>query len=333
MRILDKSGNLVNQLLPFTHTKWAWELYQKGVKNNWVPTDIAMQKDIEQWRGNSLSADEKLVITRCLGFFAGSESLVGNNLLLNIFKYINDGCCRQYISRQLFEETLHNWTIVYICESLALNQKELYQAYIDIPSIKAKDNFLMKLISTTNDNCTTYSEEDLSKILTNLITFYIICEGLLFYTGFASLLSFGRRTLMVGISEQIGYSYRDEQLHVEFGVNLIKTIISQYPELWTPSYQQKVIENIEEAMFLEEQYAKDILPNGILGLNQQSIKDYLIYLGNYRCSQIGLDYKFTNRVVKNPFPWLSEVIELPKMKNFFETRVLDYQTGGLKDDF
>ena len=330
MRILDHSNNLVGQLLPFKN-RWAWELYLKGVKNNWVPNDISMAKDIEQWNLNILSPDEKLLIKRCLGFFAGSESLVSNNLLLNIFSYVNDPCARQYILRQANEEGVHNFTIVYICESLALNPSELYEAYQKIPSIKAKDDFLQRVIRNI-DITNIRGEAELSDILTNIITFYIVCEGILFYTGFASLLSLSRNNKIPGIGEQINYSLRDEVLHVEFGTQLIKTIIKQYPELWTEVYQAKIIINIEEAVDLEIAYSKDILPRGILGLTPDLLKDYVAYLGNYRFEQIGITHRITKKPVRNPFPWLSETIELPKLKNFFETRVLEYQTGGLKDD-
>jgi len=143
----------VNRILPHKH-KYAWDLFLKSCANNWMPTEISMQADIKQWKNNEITDDEKLLVKRCLGFFAGSESLVGNNLLLSAFKYVTDAECRQYILRQAFEESLHNLTVVYICDSLDLDIEEVFAAYETIPSIKAKDDFLMTI---TNDISRTIS--------------------------------------------------------------------------------------------------------------------------------------------------------------------------------
>ena len=135
--IISDKVAVVNQILPHTN-KWAWDLFIDGAANNWMPTEISMAKDFEQWRSDLLTDDEKLVVERSLGFFAGSESLVANNLLLSIFKYVTDPECRQYILRQAYEESLHNLTVVYCCDSLGLKIEEVYEAYNSIPSIKAK---------------------------------------------------------------------------------------------------------------------------------------------------------------------------------------------------
>lgn len=322
---------IVNQILPHKN-KWAWDLFLKGAANNWMPTEISMQKDVEQWKNSTvLSDDERLVVKRCLGFFAGSESLVGNNLLLTVYRYITDGECRQYISRQVFEEALHNLTIVYICSSLNLDIKEVYEAYKRIPAIKAKDDFLM---SITNDiNRQDYTSKNLAgkvELLRNIITYYIICEGIFFYSGFAMLLSFGRQNKLPGIAEQIQYTLRDESLHIQFGTSLTNQICDEYPELWTKEFQQTTISHIEKAVELEVQYAKDVLPRGILGLNSSMFVDYMKFIANRRLEMLRLKPIYNNST--NPFSWMSEVIDLRKMKNFFETRVTEYQVGTLEDD-
>ena len=140
--LLGEEVARVNQILPHKH-KFSWELFLKGVANNWSPAEINMSEDIDQWKNGSLTADEKLLVKRCLGFFAGTESLVGNNLLLTVNKWVTDPECRQYMARQMYEECLHNHTIVYICDSVSLDIKEVYEAYSSIPSIKQKDEFLM----------------------------------------------------------------------------------------------------------------------------------------------------------------------------------------------
>lgn len=332
MSIISNKIAVVNQILPHKN-KWAWDLFMKGCSNNWMPTEISMAKDIEQWKMKDFfSEDERLVIKRCLGFFAGSESLVSNNLIVNIFRYITDAESRQYILRQAFEESLHNLTIVYICDSLNLDIKEVYEAYQNIESIKAKDDFLINIIGDFGkkdvDSSTIEGQRD---ILRNIITYYVICEGIFFYSGFALLLAFGRQNKIPGIAEQIHYTLSDESLHLEFGRNVIAKIKQDHPKTWSKEFQKEIVDRIKTAVELEIQYAKEILPNGILGMNSDMFVDYVYYIGNRRLESLGLDFRFPSD--KNPFPWLSETIDLDKCKNFFETRVIEYKIGSLQDDF
>jgi len=322
----------VNRILPHRH-KFAWDLFLKGCANNWMPTEISMQDDIKQWKGGEISDDEKLLVKRCLGFFAGSESLVGNNLLMSAFKYITDAECRQYILRQAFEESLHNLTIVYICDSLDLDIDEVYRAYETVPSIKAKDEFLMEITSDLNrPDFTSTTLLGKKELLKNLFTYYIICEGTFFFSGFAMLLALGRQNKLQGVSDQIKYTLRDESLHIEFGTYLINTLIDQNPKIWTKAVQEEFTEHMKKTVELEVNYAKDVLPTGILGLNSDMFVDYMHYIGNRRMEAIGLSYRFPSD--QNPFPWLSEVVDTQAMTNFFERRVREYQqSGALEDDF
>jgi ribonucleoside-diphosphate reductase beta chain len=321
----------VNQILPHTN-KWAWDLFIDGAANNWMPTEISMAKDIEQWKSDLLSEDERLVVKRCMGFFAGSESLVANNLLLSIFKYVTDPECRQYILRQAYEESLHNLTVVYCCDSLNLDVDEVYQAYNSIPSIKAKDKFLMNISTDINrPDFNINTLEGKRELLRNLITFYVICEGIFFFSGFAMLLSFNRQNKLPGVGEQIQYTLRDESLHIKFGMSLISHIRSDNPKIWTKAFEQETLEHIETAMELEVAYAREVLPNGILGLNSDMFINYVQYIANRRLE--GLDLPAAYEDVQNPFPWMSEIIDLEKCKNFFETRVTEYSVGTLQDDF
>ena len=304
----------VNRILPHKH-KFAWDLFLKGCANNWMPTEISMQNDIKQWKGGEISDDEKLLVKRCLGFFAGSESLVGNNLLMSAFKYITDPECRQYILRQAFEESLHNLTVVYICDSLDLDIDEVYRAYETIPSIKAKDDFLMSITTDlTRNDFSTSKLEGKKELLKNLFTYYIVCEGTFFFSGFAMLLALGRQNKLQGVSDQIKYTLRDESIHIKFGTYVINTLIEQNPSIWTKAIQQEFIEHMKKTVQLEIEYAKDVLPTGILGLNADMFVDYMHYIGNRRLEAIGLDYRFPSD--QNPFPWLSEVVDTQAMTNF-----------------
>ena len=330
--LLGSDISIVNRILPHKH-KFAWDLFLSSCANNWMPTEISMQDDINQWKNNEITDDEKLLVKRCLGFFAGSESLVGNNLLLSAFRYITDAECRQYILRQAFEESLHNLTIVYICDSLDLDIEEVFAAYENIPSIKAKDDFLMEI---TNDisrpDFNPNSREGKQEILRNFLTYWIVCEGTFFFSGFAMLLSLGRQNKLQGISDQIKYTLRDESSHISFGIYLINTLIEQNPTIWTKKIQEEFISHIKKAVELEIEYVKDVLPTGILGLNSDMFIDYMHYIGNRRLEAIGLDFRFPSD--HNPFPWLGEAVDVQAMGNFFERRVREYQqVGSLEDDF
>jgi ribonucleoside-diphosphate reductase beta chain len=322
----------VNQILPHKH-KFAWDLFLKGVANNWSPAEVNMSDDVEQWKNGALSEDEKLLVRRCLGFFAGSESLVGNNLLLTVARWITDAECRQYILRQAYEESLHNWTVVTCCENFNLKVSEVFEAYNNIPSIKAKDDFLMEITTDVNrPDFHIKSAECKKEFLRNLVVYYIVCEGTFFFSGFAMLLALGRQNKLPGLSDQIKYTLKDESLHIQFGTYLINTIKEQYPTLWTHKFENETIGYIKRAVELEVNYAHDVLPRGILGLNAEMFVEYMHYIGNRRLEGIGIDFRFKSD--KNPFPWLSEVVDTGVMTNFFERKVKDYQSSGvLEDDF
>ncbi len=324
-RLINCNAVDVNQLMPLKY-KWAWEHYLNGCANNWMPTEVPMSKDIELWKSNELSKDERHVIMRNLGFFSTAESLVGNNIVLAIFRHITNPEARQYLLRQAFEEAVHSHTFLYICESLGLDEGEVFNMYNEIPVIARKDQFEMKLTSDVlADGFTTATFEGAQKFLKNLIGYYIIMEGIFFYSGFVMILSFHRQNKMTGIGEQYQYILRDESIHLNFGIDLINGIKEENPEIWTPEFQQEIGELIEEAVELEIAYAEDCLPNGILGLRASMFRDYVQHIADRRLERIGLKGRYGS---KNPFPWMSETIDLFKEKNFFETRVTEYQTAA-----
>ncbi|RYX81370.1 ribonucleotide-diphosphate reductase subunit beta [bacterium] len=324
-RLINAANVDVNQLLPLRY-KWAWEHYTNGCANHWMPTEVPMARDIELWKSNRLSEDERRVIMRNLGFFSTAESLVGNNLVLAIFKHVTNAECRQYLLRQAFEEAVHTHTFLYIVDSLGLDEKEIFNMYREIPAITRKDEFEMELTAAVMEpDFSTDTFEGAQKFLENLIGYYIIMEGIFFYTGFVMMLSFHRQNRMTGVGEQFQYILRDETIHLNFGVDLINGIKSENPELWTPEFQAHILRKVDEAVELELDYARDCLPQGILGLNVPLFREYLGYIADRRLERIGLAPQYGT---KNPFPWMGETIDLPKEKNFFETRVTEYQTAG-----
>ncbi len=324
-RLIRNAAVDVNQLMPLKY-HWAWEHYLNGCANNWMPTEVPMSKDIELWKSDRLSQDERQVIMRNLGFFSTAESLVGNNITLAIFRHVTNPECRQYLLRQAFEEAIHTHTFHYIVESLTLDAGEVFNMYNEVNSINAKDQFEMRLTEDIlRDDFSTETEEGAQKFLENLIGFYVIMEGLFFYSGFAMILSFHRQNKMTGIGEQFQYILRDETIHLNFGIDLINGIKAENPELWSPEFQKHARNLILEAVDLEYAYAQDCLPRGVLGLNSAMFKDYVRYIADRRIERIGLKAEFG---AKNPFPWMSETIDLGKEKNFFETRVTEYQTAA-----
>lgn len=317
----------VNQLLPLKY-KWAWEKYLAGCNNHWMPTEVPMQFDIALWKSrDGLTEDERLMIKRNLGFFAASESLVANNIVLAIYRRITNPECRQYLLRQAFEEAVHTHTFQYIVESLGLDEGELFNMYREVPSITDKAAWALTYTKNLEQgDFTTGTFRSDQDFLRDLIAFYVVFEGMWFYTGFAQILSLGRRNKMVGIAEQYQYILRDESIHLNFGIDVINQIKIENPDLWTLQLQQEVREMLFEAAKLEVAYGRDTMPNGLLGLNAALCEQYMNFITNRRCRQIGLGPVFQDS--ENPFPWMSEIIDLKKEKNFFETRVTEYQNGG-----
>lgn len=315
----------VNQLMPLKYG-WAWEHYLNGCANHWMPTEVPMAKDIELWKSNDLTDAERRLIMRNLGFFSTAESLVGNNIVLGIYKHLTNPEARQYLLRQGFEEAIHTHTFHYIVESLNLDQGEIFNMYNEIPSIQAKDKFEMRLTEDMlKEDFNTETTEGAQKFLENLIGYYIIMEGLFFYSGFAMILSLHRQNKMTGIGEQFQYILRDETIHLNFGIDLINGIKEENLELWTPEFQTHIVNLIKEAVELEYQYAVDCLPKGILGLTAPMFREYVQHIADRRLERIGLKAVYGSG---NPFPWMSETIDLGKEKNFFETRVNEYQSSA-----
>jgi ribonucleoside-diphosphate reductase beta chain len=324
-RLINCNTVDVNQLMPLKY-KWAWEHYINGCANNWLPTEVSMAKDIELWKSNRLSADERRLVMRNLGFFSTAESLVGNNITLAIFKHITNPEARQYLLRQAFEEAVHTHTFHYIVESLSLDQGEVFNMYHEVNSIHQKDEFEMELTADVlRDGFTTTTPEGAQKFLENLIGFYVIMEGIFFYSGFVMILSLHRQNKMTGIGEQFQYILRDETIHLNFGIDLINTIKEENPHLWSLEFQTHIVNKIRQAVELEYSYAHDCLPRGILGLSAPLFREYVQFIADRRLERIGLKPQYGS---KNPFPWMSETIDLQKEKNFFETRVTEYQTAG-----
>ncbi|MEC8108618.1 MAG: ribonucleotide-diphosphate reductase subunit beta [Pseudomonadota bacterium] len=317
----------VNQLVPFKYD-WAWQKYLDGSANHWMPQEINMTADVALWKDkNGLTEDERRIVMRNLGFFSTADSLVANNIVLSVYKHITNPECRQYLLRQALEEAIHTHAYQYVIESLGMDEGEIFNMYKEIPSVAKKAAWALPFTQSLSDQSfETGTVENDKILLRNLIAFYCVLEGIFFYCGFTQILSMGNRNKMTGTAEQFQYILRDESMHVNFGIDMINQIKLENPHLWDEEMQKQAETMILQGTQLEIEYAQDTMPKGILGMNSEMMAEYLHFIANRRLTQIGLNEAFPN--ASNPFPWMSEIMDLRKEKNFFETRVIEYQTGG-----
>ncbi|MBM17766.1 MAG: ribonucleotide-diphosphate reductase subunit beta [Epsilonproteobacteria bacterium] len=329
MSIIRDNKTDPNKILPMTYL-WAREYYKSGVANNWTPEEVSMQRDVEQWKTPDAVTDhERKLIMLNLGFFSTAESLTANNIVLALYRHITNSECRQYLLRQAFEEAIHTDTFIYCCDSLGLDPDEIYTMYERVDIIKEKDDFVVSLTKSIFDpQFEIVDDATTQQFVKDLIGYYVIMEGIFFYAGFAMMLSLKRHKKMVGIGEQFEYIMRDESLHLAFGCDLITTIIKEYPSIWTDAFKQEVVGLIKKAVELEMAYAIEACPNGLLGITSKQFCDYVQHIADRRLERLGLE-KVYNK--ENPFLWMSEATDLSKEKNFFETRVTEYQSGGSLD--
>lgn len=332
-KLLDKKDHGVSQLIG-SPNQWALELWRKGCANHWMPQSISMSEDGKQMKDKKfISEDERLLVKRTLGLFSAGESLVSNSIETAEHPFITDGCCRQYMARKSFEETLHAWTVAVCCESYNFSEQEVAEAYLNIPAIKAKERFLMESLSNfSSKDFDIDTIEGKQKFLRNMVVFYLVCEGTWFFANFAIIMAMGRQNKLPGLMDQISYTIRDEDSHILFGTKVLQQTQEEYPEVWTPEFKLSLTEIIKKGSEVGFEYAKDVLPNGILGVTQEMMTEYIKFLANTRAKSIGLSSIYDK--ASNPFPWLGESQDSSKMAAFFERHEKSYQNAGaIVDDF
>ena len=314
MAIINNPKTDPNKILPMKYM-WARQHYKDGVANNWTPEEVSMQKDVEQWKSDSVLSDlERRLILWNLGFFSTAESLTANNIVLAVYQHITNPEARQYLLRQAYEEAIHTDTFIYCCDTLGLDPEEIYNMYLTIPSIEAKDSFVVELTKSVFDpTFSTEGKENIRKFVHDLIGYYVIMEGIFFYAGFAMILALKRQGKMIGIGEQFEYIMRDESLHLAFGCDLIKTIRDENPSIWTPDFQAEIVDLVRQAVVHEQNYARGV------HLLDREVKKVLDHLE---------DPDGDGDPVDSIANWMSQATDLAKEKNFFETRVTEYQVGA-----
>ncbi len=320
----------LNQIVPIKY-QWAWDKYRASLGNHWIPQEVNMGKDVNLWKltpaEGGLTAQEKKIIMRNLGFFSTADSLVANNIVLSIYRLLTNPEVRQYLLRQAAEESVHSASYLYIVESLSMDSGEVFNMYREVTSIADKDAFVLKYTKELSDPYfQTGTFETDQTLLRNLVAYYVVMEGIFFYVGFAQMLAFGRQNKMVGACEQFKYILKDESLHCAFGCDVINTIVKENPNLWTDIFQQECIRIIKQGVDLEIAYARDAMDQPIFGMSYEQFSEYIKFIANRRCKQIGLPEQYPG--AKNPFLWLSEQLDLGREANFFERTVIDYQSAG-----
>jgi ribonucleoside-diphosphate reductase beta chain len=325
-RVINGTEADVIQLYPMKH-KFAWEYYNNANANHWLPTEISMQLDIEMWKSQTaLSPDERSALETVLGFFTTADSIAANNVVMGFYKHVTSPEIRMYLLRQAYEEAVHTHSYQYIVESLGMDESKIFNMYREVDAIFNKEEFILGFnngIFDGNFKTGTFAADQ--QFLENWCVFSLIMEGIFFYSSFAVIFGFKRQNKMQGSAEQIEYIMRDESMHLNFGIEIIQTLKQENPELWTKEFQDRIIELTRKATKLEYTFAQEVFPTGIFGLNAEGFREYIQYIADRRLERVGLPAQFGSA---NPFPWMSETIDLSKKKNFFETRVTEYQTGG-----
>ena len=318
-------GADINQLAPFKYP-WAWEYFLNANKNHWTPLDINMAQDVQDYH-HKLNDNEKHVYTNVLAYLTTSDILAMRNIGLAVMEKMTAPELQIYQARQVYEEALHTWTYQHCIETIGLDQGEIYNRYRVVPAIHGKIKLANKrLDSVMRSDMDLRDPKNLNDFVMAYIFFAAIFEGTWFYNGFTPIFSLQRRGLMKGTSEQLQYIMRDEVMHASFGIRVVKQIMLENDITLDPKAIREMWDETEAA---EIAYAHYILRNPILGYTAEDHIEQFRFIANRRARQLGLEEPFPGAQNRNA--WLDEQANMKKEKNFFETRVTEYQTGGALD--
>ena len=302
-----------------------YKMYQDAIKNTWTVEEVDFSIDVNDLRRKMTDADRHL-IHRLVAFFATGDSIVANNLVLNLYKHINAPEARMYLSRQLYEEALHVQFYLTLLDTYIpdiTEREKAFSAINTIPSIKMKADFMFKWISSINnlDECRT--KEDRQNFLLNMICFASCVEGLFFFGAFAYVYYLRSRGILPGLASGTNWVFRDESCHMNFAFEVVDTVRREEPDLFDANLENKIIEMIDEAIECEFQFAEDVLQHGVMGMSLDDMREYLEFVANQRLRRLGLPTRYE---ASNPFPFM-ELQDVQELANFFERRVSAYQTG------
>jgi ribonucleoside-diphosphate reductase beta chain len=294
--------------------------------NHWEPEDIQMQRDIEQWQGNELTDSERWIIRMGIGYFSAAEGIVGDNILHVIREKVTAPELKLVLGRHAHEENIHADSLLYMISSLGINPHECEAMFEQIPTIKRKNEFVTKISRSLRRDLDLTDPENKKLFAKNLFLFGQCMEGTQFYGLFGMILSLYRQNKFPGIGQMFRYTLRDESNHIEILRNLFMDLIQENMEIWTPEFRQELIDTMKQAIVLEKEFINDCLPISSVGLNADEFCTYIDFIADRRLEGIGLNP--LNPGIKNPFPWLAEMMDLRKEQNFFEGKVTEYQKAS-----
>ncbi|HQX54429.1 MAG TPA: ribonucleotide-diphosphate reductase subunit beta [Pyrinomonadaceae bacterium] len=324
--LLDPGFNLT--LRPMLYPEF-YEMYRNSIKNTWTVEEVDFSTDVMDLK-NKMTSAERHMINRLVAFFATGDSIVSNNLVLNLYKHINAPEARMYLSRQLFEEAVHVQFYLTLLDTYIPDHHEREQAFAavdNIPSIHTKAQFCMKWIDTINDLDSLQTPEHRRQFLLNLICFATCIEGLFFFAAFAYVYFLRSKGLLHGLAAGTNWVFRDESAHMAFALEVVNKVRIEQPELFDDSLHRQIVEMIDEAVTCEMHFAEDILSGGISGLSTGDMRQYLEYIADQRLAMLGLQKVYG---AKNPFSFM-DLQDVQELANFFERRVSAYQVAVAGD--
>ncbi len=324
-RVINGRKTETFNLLPLKY-QWAYDLYRTMKANHWEPEDIQMQKDIELWQGSELSDVERWIIRMGIGYFSAAEGIVGDNIIHVVRELVTAPELKLVLGRHAHEENIHADSLLYMISSLGINPHECEAMFEQIPTIQRKNDFVNRTSHDLRRDVDMTDPENKKLLARNIFVFGQCMEGTQFYGLFGMILSLYRQNKFPGIGQMFRYTLRDESNHIELFRNLFMDLISENMEIWTPDFKAELVETMREAVALEKDFIRDCLPVSSIGLNADEFCQYIDYIADYRLEGIGLDK--LNPGVQNPFPWLSEAINMKKEQNFFEGKVTEYQKAS-----
>ena len=304
--------------------QWAMDLYDQAVANTWFPNEIQLGEDLADFK--KMTDEEKHAVTFLMSYFNPNELLVNKALAFGVYPYINAPECHLYLAKQMWEEANHCMSFEYVLETFPIDREAAYASHIDVPSMARKEEFQVKFITRmteeTLDITTTEGKKD---FIRNLIAYNIILEGILFYSGFMVALSFRQRNLLRNFGSLMDWVIRDESLHLQFGINLILTVLEENEDLQDAEFADEIRNMILGAVEMEEAYNHDLLPKGILGLNADYVNQYVKYLADRRLEELGFEAHYN---VSNPAKWMATANDTLQLVNFFEATNTSYEVNA-----
>lgn len=306
---------------------WARELYDQAIANTWYPHEIPLKEDLEDWE--TMTEDEKHAVQFVLSFFNPAELIVNRVLALGVYPYLKSAECHLYLAKQMWEEANHCVAFEYVLETLPVDRSKIYDTHIDNPSMKAKEDFINRYMKRmTDDSYDVMTIEGKKDFIRNLVAYNIVMEGIWFYSGFMVMLSFRQRNKLRNFGSMINWVLRDESLHLKFGINLVLNLLEENAELVSEGFAKEIRDIIIEGVELENQYNRNLFPNGILGLNADYVNQYVQYVADRRLEELGLAPHFK---VANPAKWMNTATDVYELVNFFEAQNTSYEVNARAD--